>query len=80
MYTLYALIVNLDWINEDGKNKYQEKRSSNNWNLLKGYIIIDPDGWDRTNFNFSWYQEEITEEEFMRRLYKSTIKLKGELK
>lgn len=56
------------------------KKTSNEWyNLLypeKGLKIIDPDGWDRTNFHFSWYEELITQEEFHKRVADSTISLK----
>ena len=35
--------------------------------------IIDPDGWDRNNFKFSFDKELITKDEFMKRLCFSTI-------
>lgn len=38
-----------------------------------GLIILDPDGWDRKNFQYSWYEEKITEEEFRRRVFCSTV-------
>ncbi len=34
--------------------------------------ILDPDGWDRTNFHYSWYEEGITQGEFKRRMSMST--------
>ena len=34
--------------------------------------ILDPDGWDRNNFQYSWYEELITFEEFDRRASAST--------
>lgn len=37
------------------------------------YIILDPDGWDRRNFQFSFCEEEITEEEFMKRVASSSV-------
>lgn len=37
------------------------------------YVVLDPDGWDRSNFQFSFHEEKITEEEFMKRLANSTI-------
>lgn len=37
-------------------------------------VIMDPDGWDRTDFDYSFYKERITKEEFDRRLSTSTIK------
>ena len=38
-------------------------------------IIYEPDGWDRSNYQFSFYEELITQEEFNRRLMLSTIML-----
>lgn len=35
--------------------------------------IIDPDGWDRTNFQYSFYEEKISEKEFKTRLMSSTL-------
>ncbi len=35
--------------------------------------VIDPDGWDRENFDFSFNKELITKEEFKTRLLSSTI-------
>lgn len=40
--------------------------------------IIDPDGWDRSSpeaFKKSFYEEEITEGEFLRRVSRSTINI-----
>jgi len=51
-------------------------RTSNEWyNILypKGDLIIyDPDGWDRTNYQYSFHEEKITKEEFNKRLFNST--------
>jgi hypothetical protein len=46
-------------------------RSSEEWSLLCNIKVIDPDGWDRTNYEASW-AEEITRDEFMRRASVST--------
>lgn len=35
--------------------------------------ILDPDGWDRKNFQQSWYEERITANEFQRRAMYSTL-------
>ncbi len=54
-----------------------ELKTSEQWNLECGnYTIYDVDGWDRSNFQFSWKQELITLDEFQRRLSLSTIKIK----
>lgn len=36
--------------------------------------ILDPDGWDRKNYDFSFNQELITKEEFKQRVTYSTVK------
>lgn len=35
-------------------------------------VVMDPDGWDRSNLQYSWFEELITEEEFIRRRGEST--------
>jgi hypothetical protein len=37
--------------------------------------IIDPDGWDRANFDYSWKEEQISLYEFNRRVLASTCKI-----
>jgi len=49
------------------------KKTSEEWSKEYGPEVIDPDGWDRTNFQYSWYEEKITKEEYENRLVKSTI-------
>lgn len=55
-----------------------ETKTSSEWekfiNANYGKLhVLDPDGWDRKNFDYSWYEEQITIEEFMYRLGSSTI-------
>lgn len=53
----------------------EERRSSSSWCDRLGIpqsSIIDPDGWDRTNFNASW-SELITKKEFLHRCRMSTM-------
>lgn len=50
------------------------KKPSSEWIKSVGYEVIDPDGWDRSNFQYSWYEEEITFGEFNNRLLSSTIR------
>ena len=40
--------------------------------------ILDPDGWDRKNWEVSW-NEEITQKEFSRRLGKCTVNVTDEI-
>ena len=50
-------------------------KTSEEWqNLFKDKILIlDPDGWDRKNFEHSWKEEKISLREFKRRCMTSTI-------
>lgn len=34
--------------------------------------VLDPDGWDRKNFQFSWHEEKITFEEYKSKVMIST--------
>ena len=54
-----------------------EKKTSDEWKkLLNPYdVIFNPDGWDRTNFKWSYYEELITRDEYHARLSDSTIYL-----
>jgi hypothetical protein len=53
--------------------KIVEFKISEDWIKLSNVEILDPDGWNRKNFQFSWYEEEITKREFERRPMTSTI-------
>ena len=49
------------------------EKTSADWQVLHPELrVYDPDGWDRKNYFYSWYQELITEEEWMRRAFVST--------
>jgi len=48
------------------------KKTSKEWSKDCDYTILDPDGWDRNNFEFSWFKEMITLQEFMQRVMRST--------
>lgn len=49
------------------------KRTSEDWAAQLGAEVLDPDGWDRRNFIYSWHEELITREEFDRRFMRSTV-------
>ena len=52
------------------------KKTSEDWSKDYKTKVIDPDGWDRYgDFNYSWYKELITREEFYRRLCISTCEM-----
>jgi hypothetical protein len=52
------------------------KKTSKKWHkkYMKKYgtEIYDPDGWDRSCFEYSWHIEKITWKEFERRALYST--------
>lgn len=54
-------------------------RNSADWNRHDTYRILDPDGWDRTNFRFSWFVELIDQNEYIRRRNKSTTSHKSDM-
>jgi hypothetical protein len=50
------------------------KKTPNEWlatDLFRGVVVMDPDGWDRKNYDVSW-AEPITEIEMHMRLGQST--------
>lgn len=49
-----------------------ELKTSVDWQKQVPLLVLDPDGWDRLNFEYSWYEELITYEEFNNRAGKST--------
>lgn len=49
------------------------KKTSQDWQLENpNPKVLDPDGWDRTNFQYSWYEELITYDEYQKRLIHAT--------
>ena len=52
------------------------KKTSEEWQkeCITLLQVIDPDGWDRKNYQFSWYEEKISKEEFFKRVWSSTTK------
>ena len=48
------------------------KRTSAEWVDIHDFNVIDPDGWDRKNFQYSWYEEKITWTEYETRAMAST--------
>lgn len=51
------LKTSLEWLDEDEFNQI---------------IIMDPDGWDRSNYKYSFEEEKISKNEFNKRLMYST--------
>lgn len=55
------------------KEGLSAKKTSSEWAKDCEFDILDPDGWNRRNFQYSFYEELITKEEFNRRLFSSTV-------
>lgn len=54
--------------------------TSAEWNRIDDVMVYDPDGWDRSgNFYFSWYEERITVDEYIRRRNLSTCTKKKDI-
>ena len=52
-------------------------KTSAEWQALKPKVqVLDPDGWDRLNYEYSWNDELITEKEYMHRRSFSTCMFK----
>ena len=53
----------------------EELKTSAEWyKILPDIIVYDPDGWDRTNFEYSWNVEMISYKDYCKRLSISTCK------
>jgi hypothetical protein len=50
-----------------------DHKTSDRWADLTGVVVYDPDGWDRTNYQYSWFEDLITLTEFKRRVFMSTV-------
>lgn len=51
---------------------YKILKTSAEWQEFHAFIVVDPDGWDRQNYQYSWFEETITWGEFKRRMFRST--------
>jgi hypothetical protein len=53
-----------------------ELKTSKEWQAIHAEtIVLDPDGWDRENFDYSWKEELITEDEYFKRRIVSTCRI-----
>lgn len=57
-----------------GRKTYEKKTSAEWQKQCDDVVVLDPDGWDRSNFKYSWHEEKITLEEYLRRRNRSTVK------
>jgi hypothetical protein len=52
----------------------EELKTSEEWQKqFSNTKVLDPDGWDRKNYKYSWFEEKITLAEYNTRLYGSTV-------
>ncbi len=52
----------------------QKLKTSEEWQRESNIIVLDPDGWDRKNYQYSWYEELINKKEFEKRVITSTTR------
>lgn len=57
----------------------EDLRTSEEWQKICRIKILDPDGWDRKNYSYSWNEEKITREEFEKRMANSTCQFPQDL-
>lgn len=57
----------------------EDLRTSDEWQEHFGCLVYDPDGWDRQNYYYSWYEEKISEDEFRYRVSVSAVLWRGDL-
>jgi hypothetical protein len=51
----------------------EELKTSEEWQkLFPNVQVLDPDGWDRQNWDFSWHQEKISQFVYEQRVMEST--------
>ena len=57
------------------RKKVTLEKTSEQWqaDFLETFWVFDMAGWDKEHFRFSWKDEKITFEEFLRRADKSTV-------
>jgi len=53
-------------------------KTSQEWQEESDVIVYDPDGWDKKNYDYSWFEEKISLVEFEKRFIKSICKRKND--
>lgn len=56
--------------------KYYQENPEGIWDDYIVVEILDADGWDRKNFQYSWFEEKISYGEFLGRILPSTCMFK----
>lgn len=52
-----------------------DRRTPAEWEVELGVTVLDPDGWDRRNYDVDWARP-LTRDEFIDKACASTIQLK----
>jgi len=72
VFLLWAGKQSMEVDHPDPGEEEEEKKTSIEWDRLCKIEVLDADGWDRKNYQFSMYEELISREEFEVRLSAST--------
>ena len=60
-------------ITEQREEQIERQLTSQQWQEeFPNTIVWDPDGWDRKNFHYSWFEELITLQTYLNRMMIST--------
>lgn len=68
-------VDNLENPFETSTNSKSNRKTSAEWLEHEDFAhiaILDPDGWNRSNYNYSFNEELISSDEFMQRCIRST--------
>ena len=71
--SLDKLIFNKAIFNKFIKTNKTIKRSPDKWGKLLNILIIDPDGWNRSNYDVDW-KKKLTLSEFIQKASNSTAR------
>ena len=52
-----------------------DKKTAEQWTEFLGFngMILDPDGFDRKNWNYAWTEELMTEDEYLQKAARCTV-------
>ena len=73
---LYKIISNLsNKVKAIWMIPQEELKTSEEWQKqFPNTKVLDPDGWDRKSYQYSWFEEKITLAEYTTRLHKSSVR------
>lgn len=64
---------------EDKQTPEEILKTSEHWEkeIDSDWVILDPDGWDRSNWQYSWHEELISKAEYLKRMMRCTVMKKN---